>query len=658
MQSEPLKQLSELGELPVHRKIILLSRSHKRMLMILSDLLIIPLALWTAFALQANQVWPKALLQDFGWLFFLTTLLGIYIFGRLGLYRAIVRFMGLQAIIAVVKGVGLLTLCLLVLALLPANTGLPVSVAFTFAMAALIYVGGTRLLVRSYYHWLLKRHVDKEPVIIYGAGGAGVQLAIALSNGGEYQPVSFLDDDPALWGSSVIGIKVYPPREIASLVSHFGVTRILMALPSASRAQRKQALDQLNGLSVHVLTIPSMPEIVSGGARVDQLREVDVDDLLGRDPVPASDSLLDRSLKNKVVMVTGAGGSIGSELCRQIIMRQPTAIIMYELNEYALYKIDQELRAIQLKLSVDIELIPCMGSVLNTTRLEGVLQRYQVDTLYHAAAYKHVPMVEQNIIEGIQNNVFGTRSVAEAAAAAGVERFILISTDKAVRPTNLMGATKRMAELILQDLTTHKQIKTVFSIVRFGNVLGSSGSVVPLFRQQIANGGPITVTHPEITRYFMTITEAAQLVIQAGSMAQGGDVFVLDMGEPVKIIDLARKMVYLAGLQVSDDQHDGGIEIAYTGLRPGEKLFEELLISGEIVGTEHPRIMRASEDALSHSALYEHLQALQQAVDKQLPEEARALLIQAVPGYTPNTPVVDWLKPTVSEPALSGDRLH
>lgn len=631
-----------------HLRIANLNRFYKRLLMILSDLIALPLALWSAFALRFAEWWPEPYLTNFWWLFLITPLVGFFVFMRLGLYRAVVRFMGVQALMAVVNGALLLAILMWAGMYFYGIQGFPRSVPINFALVTLIYVGGTRLLVRGYYQWLIKHYADKEPVIIYGAGGAGVQLASSLSKGREFYIVAFLDDDASLWGSVVQGVKVFSPDKTLELIKQHNVKQVLLAMPNASNRERKLVLDRFAGEALQVLTVPSMPEIVAGTASVDQLREVALEDLLGRDPVPPREDLLEASIKNKVVMVTGAGGSIGSELCRQILTIQPKALLLFEMSEFSLYAIDQELSQLKQSLGFNFPIIALLGSVTNKDRLEAVLRRYKVETIYHAAAYKHVPIVEHNIFEGIRNNVFGTRAVAEAALAVGVERCVLISTDKAVRPTNIMGATKRFAELIVQNLAASvavsNEAKTVFSMVRFGNVLGSSGSVVPLFRKQIAEGGPVTVTHPDITRFFMTIPEAALLVIQAGSMATGGDVFVLDMGEPVKIVDMAKRMIELSGLEIrNDEQPDGDIELAFSGLRPGEKLYEELLIGESVTGTRHPKIMRAEEETLTSIAINEFLQALEKAEAELDCLLARSVLEQAVTGFKPSSAVCDLL---------------
>lgn len=628
----------------LHYRILTLGRQYKKALMVLADFIALPVALWSAYALRLTQWWPADYMQHAWWLFIATPLAGLVIFTKLGLYRAVVRFMGSQAIWAVVKGVVLLAVLMWAAAFFFELQKFPRSIPINFALAALVYVGGSRLLVRNYYHWLIGHYVNKEPVLIYGAGGAGVQLATSLAGGAEYVPVGFLDDDPAVWKTTVAGMQVYNPQDVGRLIEEQGVTHVLLALPSASRNDRRRILEQLSEHAVHVKTIPSMPELVSGES-LEALRDIDPEDLLGREPVPPVEHLIASSIRDKVVLVSGAGGSIGSEICRQVLRNQPRMLLLYELSEFALYTIEQELSATARKEGQELPIIPLLGSVLDAPRVERIISHFQVQTIYHAAAYKHVPLVEHNIFEGVRNNALGTRVMAQAALQAGVERFVLISTDKAVRPTNVMGATKRLAELIIQGLAAAGKGKTVFSMVRFGNVLGSSGSVVPLFRQQIQAGGPVTVTHPDITRFFMTIPEAASLVIQAGSMAEGGDVFVLDMGQPVKIVDLARRMIQLMGYEVRCSENPAGeIAIEFSGLRPGEKLYEELLIGEDVVGTEHPKIMRAHEELLTEAQLEEILAGIEAAMQQGDCETGRQWLQQAVSGFKPAAPIVDWLQ--------------
>jgi FlaA1/EpsC-like NDP-sugar epimerase len=620
-----------------------LPRDRKRWLMVAADLVMLPLALWSAYMLRFAEPFP-AMMQA-GWpLFLLAPLAGILIFVRLGLYRAVVRYMGARAIWTVSLGVLMLAAVLLVASFFT-DGRTPRSVPIIFAAIAFVYVGGSRFLVRAWYHAMIAapRGTGAEPVIIFGAGVSGAHLAKHLKAADRHQAVAFLDEEPSLRGSVIDGIEIHGPEALPQLLKLFPVRRVLLAVPSASRAARRRILDLLTRYPVYVQTIPSMDEMVAGGARANQLRDIDIGDLLGRDPVPPVPGLMAGSIRDRAVMISGAGGSIGAELCRKVLLQAPSTLVLFERNEFALYTIERELRQLVERQGIPTALIPVLGSVASTRRVQSVLRHFQVQTVYHAAAYKHVPMVEHNILEGIQNNVFGTRILAEAAAECGVGRFVLISTDKAVRPSNVMGATKRLAELVLQDLASRLD-GTVFTMVRFGNVLGSSGSVVPLFHRQISEGGPITVTHPEITRYFMTISEAADLVIQAGSMAVGGEVYVLDMGEPVRIIDLARRMIRLHGLQIQDDAYpNGDIRIQFTGLRPGEKLFEELLIGDNATGTAHPKILRADEKALSREDLNRYLQQLQEAVANMDPKRGHEILREAVAEFQPMGEVCDWV---------------
>lgn len=632
----------------VHVRVLTLHRNAKKLVMVLADLLALPLALWSAYALRLADWWPASYLVD-GWLLFaLVPVAGVLIFARLGLYRAVVRFMGVQAITAVCKGVALLALVIWGAAYLAELSLFPRSLPIIFALVALVYVGGSRLLVRNYYHWLSSRYVEKERVLIYGAGNSGAQLAIALTGASEYLPVGFLDDDRSLWKSTVTGLPVYPPDSLGDLIDGNEITQVLLALPSVGIAQRRRILESLSAYPVRVKTVPTMAEIIAG-TEVNRLRDVDPEDLLGRDPVLPDNKRIGKGLTGKSVMVTGAGGSIGSELCRQILRHRPKTLVLFEQSEFSLYSIERELKEANETEALGVSIYPLLGSVVHRRRCESALRAFGVDTVYHAAAYKHVPLVEHNVIEGVQNNVFGTWHMAEAAISAGVQHFVLISTDKAVRPTNIMGASKRMAELVLQGLA-ERQSRTIFSMVRFGNVLGSSGSVVPLFWQQIKNGGPVTVTHPEIIRYFMTIPEASQLVLQAGCMAEGGEVFVLDMGEPVKIIDLARKMIHLMGFEEKSERNpDGDIEIIYTGLRPGEKLYEELLIGNNPQGTDHPRIMMAREASMQWEDVEATLKQLMRASQEFDCRRLVEILKDAPTGYAPSGAVVDLVSCAVSD---------
>ena len=628
-------------------ELIKLPRGVKRLIMLSADMLIIPLALWSAFALRLGEFLPDV--SMFWWMFPLAPLLSIPIFIQLGLYHAVVRFMGTHAMIAVLKGVTLSTLLLATIVLLSGLKGVPRSVFFIYWGVAVLYIGGSRFLMRSYFYALTRPKTTENILAIYGAGESGIQLCNALRHSQETIPVAFIDDDEALQGSVIDGIKVYAPSILSNLIEEYGISQILLAMPSVSRARRRAIVDELEELPVHVRTIPGLDDLVSGNAEVNELREVGIEDLLGRDAVAPDEALLDRCIRNKNVMVTGAGGSIGSELCRQISRLGPNLIVLHELSEYALYAINNDIQQLKEKYRNDLEIIPLLGNVQDQMHIERILQEYKIDTVYHAAAYKHVPLVEHNVTEAINNNIFGTFRAALAAKKANIETFVLISTDKAVRPTNVMGATKRFAELVLQGLA--KEITnnntgscTSYCMVRFGNVLGSSGSVVPLFREQIRNGGPVTVTHPDIIRYFMTIPEAAQLVIQAGSMGKNGEVFVLDMGEPVKILDLAKQMIHLTGLTVKDEKNpNGDVEIKFTGLRPGEKLYEELLIGENATGTQHPRIMQAQEDSLSYDKIIQILNEIEIAVKQYDEERIIKILSTYVSGYSANAGINEYL---------------
>lgn len=587
--------------------LLALPRSAKRFISVVIDALFLSFSFAAGFFLTQNGNLQQldAMLLAFGLTLFITLLA----FTKLGLYRAVIRYMGQHALGAMLLGILASALALFTLFIIMGIEGRG-SLVVVYGLMALVTSGGVRLCARIALQPSGNSH--KVRVLIYGAGSSGRQLAQALLNGEQYHPVMFVDDDTTLQKSTILGIPVANPKSITQLVKQKNIGRILLAMPSASRSRRREVLDKLENLPVPVLSIPGMSDLVDGSMRIDELQDVKIEDLLGRDAVAPKTKLLHANIQGKVVMVTGAGGSIGSELCRQIIRCQPKTLVLFELSEFALYSIDQELKSFIKEAELEVTLIPVMGSVQRPERLETVMRTFAVNTLYHAAAYKHVPLVEYNVVVGVRNNVFGTWYTADAAIKAGVETFVLISTDKAVRPTNVMGASKRMAELVLQGLAQY-QNKTRFCMVRFGNVLGSSGSVVPLFREQIRKGGPITVTHKDIIRYFMTIPEAAQLVIQAGAMGKGGDVFVLDMGEPVKIADLARRMLHLMGLEVKDDANPhGDIEIKYTGLRPGEKLYEELLVGNNVRKTEHSRIMAADEVCLS----WEEMQHLLNRLDK------------------------------------------
>jgi FlaA1/EpsC-like NDP-sugar epimerase len=621
-----------------------LSRTLKRLFMMLADTIMLIGALLFSCLLLGQDFFNQQ--QGFYLALAISTVLSIAVFTRIGLYRMLVLYMGLHSAVALIQGVTL-SAALLAAAffVLLEEQSANFAVLPIFWMMALLFIGGSRFLGKVMLQSLIQNFRPKEPVIIYGAGSSGMQLVVALQNGDQYLPVAFVDDSQNMLGSTVHGIRVYSPNSLFELIETYSVRQILLAIPSATHAERKEILNRLEHLPVHVKTVPDLFDMVSGKAGVDQVRDIDIEDLLGRDIVPPNPELLGACIQGQSVMVTGAGGSIGSELCRQIITINPARVILLDSFEYGLYEVESELRDKlgSIEGGDKIEVIALLGSVCNQAQMENAIKSFAVDTVYHVAAYKQVPMVEKNIVEGAQNNIFGTLVAAKAAAKYKVKNFVLISTDKAVRPTNYMGATKRLAEQVLQAMAQQKS-ETKFSMVRFGNVLGSSGSVVPLFRKQISSGGPVTVTHPEVTRYFMTVQEAAQLVIQAGSMATGGDVFVLDMHEPIRIVDLAKKMVHLMGYDIKDENsYRGDIAIEYTGLRPGEKLYEELLIGESVTGTEHPKIMRAEEETLSWKELEPLLNKLEAACKRIDLPAIRNLLMEAVDGFEPKEDVADPL---------------
>jgi len=616
-----------------------LNRSQKRIVSVGIDIFFILVAFWSALFVRLDTV--DIFLNDRYWILVAFVCpISILAFIKFGLYRAILRYMGAKALSAVAMGIAISVISIVVFAYF-FNVNIPRTVPIIYTAFALILIGGSRVVLRSIVGMGLTRIGD--PVIIYGAGVSGRQLLTSLMQSHEYYPCAFVDDDKTLRGSSIQGVHVYSPSILAKLVEQKEAKKILLALPSIGRTRRQEILQTLEPLALQVMTIPAMVDLVSGDKLYSDIKEVDIGDLLGREAVSPNDELMMANIKDKVVMVTGAGGSIGAELCRQILKQAPKKLILFELSEFALYAIDRELSLSAQAQGLDIEILPMMGSVQRENRVQAIMQTFKVQTVYHAAAYKHVPMVEHNVVEGVRNNIFGTLYTARAAIAAKVETFVLISTDKAVRPTNVMGTTKRMAELTLQALAKEAH-NTRFCMVRFGNVLGSSGSVVPLFRKQIASGGPVTVTHPDITRYFMTIPEASQLVIQAGAMGKGGDVFVLDMGKSVKIVDLASKMIHLSGFTVKDENNpDGDVSIEFSGLRPGEKLYEELLIGDNVTGTEHERIMTANEVDLPWHALQVLLDNLDHACHHFQHESIRALLLNAPTGFAPSDGICDLL---------------
>ncbi|WP_429146715.1 polysaccharide biosynthesis protein [Aeromonas rivipollensis] len=628
-------------------------RLYKRIISVLVDSVLLSLAFWGGFWVRLDAAIPIKSVLHWQTLLLLIPVT-IIIFMRLGLYRAVLRYVGFKVLWTVMLGVSLSTMFLVMLAFF-LEAPLPRTVSVIYFAFAVLLVGGARLFFRMLVN---RGNHNRIPVLIYGAGSSGRQLQLALNQGHEFFPVAFVDDDPAIRKAVIQGINVYSPDLIGELVARFGLKKILLAMPSAPRSVRQEVIHRLEHFPCEVLSIPGMSDLVGGRALIDELKEVSIEDLLGRDPVDPIPELINANICGKRVMVTGAGGSIGSELCRQIVCCKPAKLVLYELSEYGLYAIDKELNELCLRENIDLEIIPLLGSVQRQHRLSAVMSNFQIQTVYHAAAYKHVPLVEYNVVEGVRNNVFGTLYCAQAAIESGVETFVLISTDKAVRPTNTMGATKRLAELVLQALAS-AQNKTRFCMVRFGNVLGSSGSVVPLFRKQILDGGPLTVTHPDIIRYFMTIPEASQLVIQAGAMGNGGDVFVLDMGQPVKILDLAHRMIRLSGLTLKNEKNpNGDIAVKITGLRPGEKLFEELLIGDDVQGTDHPRIMTAHEGMLPWEELREILLELDKACHSFEHDEIRRILLTAPTGFSPTDGICDLVWHARQEGNLNTAKVH
>lgn len=635
----------------MYKKIVNCSRNTRRILFIIIDFIILPLALWAGFALRLGEWWPQSITNGW-WLFIAAPVVAVPIFIRMGLYRAVLRYVGSTALITIAMAVSLTTLILLALMVMSQTHGVPRSVFISFWLFSMLFIGGSRFLLKGYIYTYDKKKNNRQAVVVYGAGSAGIELVKALQSGWEYEPVAFIDDDAEKKHIVIHGVKVFPPEQIAYLIDKKNISQVLLAVPSLTSHQRHKILEKLEIYAVHVRTLPGIGDLVSGKATVTDIREVDACDVLGRDAVPPVPELIEQCVSGKNVMVTGAGGSIGSELCRQIVVHGPTRLVLFEQSEFALYKIEKELEA----YNATVEVIAVLGSVTHKRRVEMILKSFSIHTIYHAAAYKHVPLVEENPIEGLQNNVFGTWRMAEAAKAANVETFVLISTDKAVRPTNIMGATKRFAELVLQAMAEESQIDksktTRFTMVRFGNVLDSSGSVIPLFRKQIRNGGPVTVTHPKITRYFMTIPEAAQLVLQAGALGEGGDVFVLEMGDSIKIDDLARSMIQLSGLEVCDKANpEGDIVIEYTGLRPGEKLYEELLIGNNVSGTVHPKIMCAAEEKLSWEQLLHYKNELEIARNNFDTDKIKILLQEVVKGYCAAKDIYDpvWNQQSIND---------
>jgi len=622
--------------------ILALPRIAKRLIVLSVDLGLCILTVWLAYYLRLGDF--VLLTGNAAWAVGAAIGIAVPTFTFSGLYRAIFRYSGWPALLAVARAIGIYGLLYFSIFTAVGVPGVPRTIGIIQPILLLLFVGASRALARvwlgDHYLSILKR-TSRPKVLIYGAGSTGRQLVAAMANSHEMQVVGFLDDDDRLHGHVLNGQPIYNPADLATLVATLAISDVLLAMPGIKRNRRNEILSLIRSARVAVRTLPSVTDLAQGKVSISDLRELDIDDLLGREPVMPNHILLAMNVRSKVVMVTGAGGSIGSELCRQIFAIGPSKLLLIEQSEFALYAIHQELEGKLTDLGTFI--VPLLASVQDSDRMREIMSTWHPDTVYHAAAYKHVPLVEHNPAEGIKNNVLGTLRTAQAAVESSVSDFVLISTDKAVRPTNIMGASKRLAEMVLQAIAA-ASAGTKFSMVRFGNVLGSSGSVVPKFRQQIRDGGPITLTHPEITRYFMTISEASQLVIQAGAMAKGGDVFVLDMGQSVKIIDLSRRMIELSGLSVKDEQNpDGDIEIQITGLRPGEKLYEELLIGDNPKPTSHSRIMKAHEEFIPWAGLEKSLNSLEIALNVNDVGVIRLMMEKLVTGYTPNEEIVDWV---------------
>ncbi len=610
-----------MDQLPLRRK---------QAIAVLTDAAALPLALWSAIALRLGELNPEV--AHFWPAFVVSSLVCIPVFGALGLYRHVVRHMGNHALMAVIKGATITAVVVAAVAYMVPLKGFPRSVPIIFWLLSLLYVTGSRFLVRAYFQRLEYRLNARERVIIYGAGSKGVELSRVLQQQGHYMPVAFLDDDKLTQKRIIDGLHVYAPRHLGQLLEDTDARQVFVAVNSTAAQERRRIIEFLEPFRVRVRLIPDLTDLISGRRSIANIRDVELEDLLGRVEVDPLPHLLQGSVRGRCVMVTGAGGSIGSELCRQIVRQRPRLFVALDVSEFALFEIQRELKRICADEGLQAPVVAVLGSVTNKPLVAHTIDTYHVETLFHAAAYKHVELVEHNVIQGIRNNTFGTLYTAQAALAAGVKNFILISTDKAVRTTSIMGASKRLSEMILQALQ-EETAGTRFSMVRFGNVLGSSGSVVPLFLEQIQHGGPVTVTHPDATRYFMTISEAAGLVLQAASLSRGGDLFLLDMGEPVKILELARRMIHLKGYTLRDDDHpDGDIAIEITGLKRGEKLHEELLVGGAVAGTEHKKILRAEESYVPWSELRGALNTLEDACDRYDYDAIKAFIEGLVEG--------------------------
>ena len=608
-----------------------LSRQKKQAIMISADVCFLLFAIWLSFALRLGDVWSDKLESNL-WIFILIPIVSIPIFLKLGLYRSVLKFMGTKVIVTAFQAITITSLILGFVMMIFREADMPRTVILIFwCVSSILIVVGRFMFKGLLYSW--DNYVNnRKPTIIYGAGSAGAQLVESLRKNHEYAPIAFIDDDVSKHGTFINFTKVYAFKELKNIIDKRNAKNILLAIPSLSANGKRDLLKKLSKYPVEVKLLPSLSSLVEGKVSIENIRHVEVQDILGRVPVSPKSSLLKKNIQGKNILITGAGGSIGSELCRQIIHLKPSKIVLFDHSEFNLYSIDFELNSLQIN---DCEVIPILSDVTNLNMVKSVVAENKIDTIYHAAAYKHVPMVEKNIVEGVYNNAIGTYNVAMCAHECKVENMVLISTDKAVRPTNIMGASKRFSELILQGLNAEKT-KTCFSMVRFGNVLDSAGSVVPLFRKQIKEGGPVTVTHSKVTRYFMSIPEAVQLVLQAGAMAKGGDVFVLDMGEPVRILDLAYRMINLSGLSpITNENPEGDIKVVFTGLRPGEKLYEELLIGHDVIQSEHPQIMQANEAKLYWEDVQKSISVIMESHKNLNDENIRSLLLEKVEGFKP-----------------------
>jgi FlaA1/EpsC-like NDP-sugar epimerase len=620
-----------LSKIKMKEQLTNLSRRQKQALMIISDVIILLLAIWLSFALRLGVLLPDKILSNL-WMFLIIPLVSIPLFIRFGLYKSVLKFMGTKVIVTAFQSITITSLFVGFAMMIFREADMPRTVILIFWFVSSILIIIMRFLYKGYLYSWDNFVNDRKPTIIYGAGSAGAQIVESLRKNHEYAPIAFIDDEKSKQGTFINFTRIYPFSDLKDIIKKRKVKAILLAIPSLSEQRKRDLLKKLSKYPVEVKLLPSLSEIVSGRVSIENIRHVQVEDILGRTPVKPKTSLLKKNITGKNVLVTGAGGSIGSELCRQILKLKPNKIVLFEHSEFNLYSIDYELTSLGEK---NCEIIPVLADVKSINKVENAIKENKIDTIYHAAAYKHVPMVEKNTVEGVFNNVMGTYNVAVCARDNNVENMVLISTDKAVRPTNVMGASKRFSELVLQALNSEES-NTCFSMVRFGNVLDSAGSVVPLFRRQIKEGGPVTVTHAKVTRYFMSIPEAVQLVLQAGAMAKGGDVFVLDMGEPVRILDLAHRMINLSGLSpITSENPEGDIKIKFTGLREGEKLYEELLIGKDVVQSKHPQIMQANEDFLSWQKVSSLIEDIKTNHEKLDDDSMRKVLIENVEGYKP-----------------------